>query len=333
MLNPTVAISTPYNEVCTGVSLRVSLTERCQLRCTYCRPASVIEAPRPPAWITVADVARFVEILQKRFGLAKIRFTGGEPLLSRDLPAFVAAVRDLGIPEIALTTNGQLLARRIEELKDAGLGRLNVSLDSLKPDVFSRVTGGGALERTLAGIDAALANGFRPLRLNTVVLRGVNDVELEDLVRYAFARGCEARFIELMPAGISTSDYATWFMSTDEIFTRLSRTFTLSRMNTEPGASARRWAARDLVGCSGVIGFISPSSHPFCGECRRLRLTAVGELVPCLGRPDRLDVRAWLRSGTAAAEMSIVNGVHWALGCKRPGDTLVVPRSMCAIGG
>jgi cyclic pyranopterin phosphate synthase len=314
------------------LALRISVTDRCPLRCLYCRPRSRIDPSPAQEVLREAEIVRFVSVARDALGVAKVRLTGGEPLVRGDIVQVVTALGRLGIPDIALTTNGQGLAALARPLRDAGLHRINVSLDSLDPSTFARLAQGGELARTLAGIDAALAAGLAPVRLNTVVLRGMNDHEAEAMVRLALAHGCEQRFIELMPSGLSPADYDRWFLSSDELRQRLERTFDLASQAHEPGSSNRRFLATG-GGSKGFVGFISPASHPFCSGCRRLRLTADGRLLGCLGREDHTRLMGLLRSDDAGADDRIAAAMHTALGCKRGAGPFAVAMPMSSVGG
>ena len=315
-----------------SLSLRISVTDRCPLHCLYCRPQPIAE----PRWaqdvLQEVDLVRFVRVARATLGVAKVRLTGGEPLVRGDIVQLVAALSRLGIPDIALTTNGQSLASLARPLREAGLHRINISLDSLDPNTFTRLAQGGELTRTLAGIDAAIAAGLAPVRINTVVLRGGNDHEAEAMLAFALARGCELRFIELMPSGLSPADYARWFLPSDELHQRLARGFDLVPEAHEPGSSSRRFHVRGGDGY-GTVGFISPNTHPFCNDCHRLRLTADGRLLGCLGRHDHLRLMGLLRATDEHADERIAAALHVALGCKRGVGPFAVAMPMSSLGG
>jgi cyclic pyranopterin phosphate synthase len=315
-----------------GLALRISVTDRCPLRCLYCRPQPLREGGHGADLIETGDIVRFVRIAQERYGVAKVRLTGGEPLVRSGIVAVVGALADLGLDDLALTTNGQRLAELAGPLRAAGLRRVNVSLDSLVPATFTQLAQGGALARTLAGIDAALAAGLRPLRINTVVLRGRNDHEAEALVDFALARGAEPRFIELMPSGLQPTDYDRWFMPSAELRARLAETFAMTPEPHTPGSSSRRFSVRG-EGRAGAVGFISPNSHPFCAGCRRLRLTADGRLLGCLGRHDHVRILGLLRASSPDADERIAAAMAVALGCKRGSGAFAVALPMSRVGG
>ena len=312
--------------------LRISVTDRCPLRCVYCRPYKE-ERARARDRLRADDITRFVRVAQTAAGVAKVRLTGGEPLGRSDIVDLVAALPPLGVPDLALTTNGQRLAPLAQPLRQAGLHRVNVSLDSLDPETFTRASQGGVLAHSLAGIDAALAAGLAPVRINTVVMRGVNDHEAGALVARAIERGCKQRFIELMPSGLRPRDYQAWFISSAELHERLARTLDLAPIPHQPASSSRRFCATTRDGKIGTVGFISPNSHPFCFGCRRLRLTADGRLLGCLGRRDHIGVLALLRDPAASADERLAAALRVALACKRPSGPFSIPMPMSSVGG
>jgi len=318
------------------LSLRISVTDRCPLHCLYCRPQAMIEPCRASGVLQETDIVRFVRVARGALGVAKVRLTGGEPLARADIVHLVAALSRLGIPDFALTTNGQRLAALARPLREAGLHRINISLDSIDAKTFTRLAQGGDLSRTIAGIDAACAAGLAPVRINTVVLRGLNDHEAEAMVDFALARGCELRFIELMPSGLAADDYAHWFLSSAELRQRLAQSCDLVPETHEPGSSSRRFHVI-RHGRQGFVGFISPNSHPFCSGCRRLRLTADGRLLGCLGRSDHLRLMGLLRETDDGADgdtdARIAAAMHVALGCKRGVGTFAVAMPMSSVGG
>jgi cyclic pyranopterin phosphate synthase len=276
---------------------------------------------------------RLAQVLDRHLGLDKIRITGGEPLVRGDIVEVVRQLATIGTADLAMTTNGQYLSPLAGPLKDAGLRRINVSLDSLDPGIFRSLTRTGSLDKTLAGIETALRAGFRSVKVNAVVMRGWNDSEAGDLVDFGLRTGCEVRFIELMTTGLSSAQFGDWFVSSDELRERLSQHFDLFALPYERGGSSRRYRVRDRAGRLGTLGFISPNTHPFCGGCRRLRLTAHGDLLACLGRKERFPLRALLRSPSEDADEQIASIARRALGCKRDGTTLHVPRLMSSVGG
>lgn len=271
-----------------------------------------------------------VACLRDEFGLSKVRITGGEPLVRPDLERLISTLRELGIPDLTLTTNGVLLAKMAPVLKRAGLSRINVSLDSLTPEIFNHLTGGGDVRATLSGIAAALAHGLRPLKLNTVVIRGVNDTELHKIVAFALREDCEIRFIELMPIGPGAALFPDGFMSSVAVRELLSGHFAMKPNPPVYGSSARRYRVTDSYGRSGVVGFISSCSAPFCAECTRLRVTADGRLIGCPARTGGISVRDALSSGDRKAICDIARTV---LGAKRIDRVFAQEMVMASIGG
>lgn len=284
--------------------LRLSVTDHCNLACQYCSAAERQGACRIDAAFAVA----LVRWLSSRHGVRHVRLTGGEPLLHPDLTGIVADLSTLDtLDEITLTTNGQALAGKARSLRQAGLTRVNVSLDTLDAHRFARLTRGGALVHTLRGIEAALDAGLTPVRLNAVVQRGFNDDELCDLTEWGLARGCTVRFLEMMPIGPRVDDLQRHLVPASEILARLSHRFTLEPIPAPPGQPATDYAARtkgsgvfSTPGSpwrpgsrsekammtpsprTGVIGVITSTTRPFCARCRRLRITAGGEILSCL---------------------------------------------------
>lgn len=316
--------------------LRVSVTDHCNLSCSYCRPAgSEPLCGNKGQRLEPDEIERLVGIFA-RMGVRKVRLTGGEPLTRTDLGALIGRLaRVAGIETVSLTTNGVLLADKAEQLKSAGLAGLNVSLDTLREDRFEQITGSGAFYRVMSGIEAAIAAGFVPLKLNTVVMRGVNDDELEDFVELARFSPLEVRFIEFMPFtanGWSQDSFISWLDMKDLI----GRSYPLVPLNgAEPeGGVARRFT---VEGFCGRVGFITSLTSKFCSTCTRLRLTSDGGFKPCLHNPEELDLAGPLRKGADDVEIAgmITNFLqeklfsHQALaGYREPGV-----RSMMATGG
>lgn len=321
-----------------GLVVRLSVTARCQLRCTYCLPEKGCACPsatEEPTELPRAALVRLVALLHESRGVRRVRFTGGEPLLRRDLPELIADVTALGIPELALTTNAQLLAPRAEALRSAGLQRINISLDSLRPEVFAQVSRGGALARTLGGIRGALDAGFAPVKLNTVVLRGVNDTELGDLLRFALRTGCHLRFLELMPIGVAAADFAERFVSAAEIRERLNREeFAWRELPRDPAETSRDWLVHDADSRKTVCGFIAPTTRPFCDGCRRLRLTADGRLHGCLARASEHDLTPLLAAADGITAGRRLDAVLAAAFARKRGERFIGGvATMASVGG
>ncbi|TNF32607.1 MAG: GTP 3',8-cyclase MoaA [Deltaproteobacteria bacterium] len=305
--------------------LRLSVTDRCNFRCQYCMPEDGVPFVPRPEILDFEEVARLVAAFAS-LGINRVRLTGGEPLLRRDLTELVRRIAAVpGVEDLALSTNAFLFAPVARELKAAGVTRVNISIDTLRPDRFAQVTRTGTLDRVLAGIDAAVAEGYAPVKLNAVVLRGFNDDELGDLVRYAGARGVLLRFIEYMPIGVDGfwSDHT--FMSTDEMIARLGAEFDIAEprgfapdAGVVGGGPARYARVTPKGGGPAVdVGFISALSHNFCSTCNRVRVTATGALQECLAFPGTLSLRDAMRAG--ASDPELVGLIEDALFGKGPG--------------
>ncbi len=282
--------------------LRISVTDRCNLRCTYCMP----EAGLP--WIPKHDVLTYEEIeavvrAGASVGVRSVRLTGGEPLLRRDLPELVSRLAAIdGIEDIALSTNGLLLADAVPALRAAGLRRVNVSLDTLRSDRFAAIARRPGLERVLAGIDAALAAGLGPIKLNCVLMRGHNDDELGAFADLARRRPLYVRFIELMPVVENATLQHDAYISSDEILTRLGSLNDLAATAGPGGNGPARYFS--APGWRGAVGVISPLSHDYCERCNRVRLTADGRLRLCLFGDYEVDLRTPLRAGATPFELA-----------------------------
>ena len=317
--------------------LRVSVTDRCNLRCSYCMPEEPVWFPREEI-LRFEEIARLVRIAAAG-GVRRIRVTGGEPLVRRGLPDLLRLLVQVpGIDDVSLTTNGALLERLARPLREAGLSRVNVSLDTLSPARFERLTRRRALDAVLAGIAAAAACGLAPIKVNTLVLRGENDDEVESLVQHAREHGWELRFIEVMPlANGGTWDPAR-VVTGDELRERIGRRFPLVPDPAgDPHAPATRYVFADGA---GAVGFIDSVTRPFCSSCNRLRLTADGHFRVCLYDEHEIDLKTPLRAGASDAE--IVERMQRALDGKGPGGALTIlarhatmnlGRTMHQIGG
>jgi cyclic pyranopterin phosphate synthase len=282
--------------------LRVSVTDRCNLACVYCRPRASVRD------MAHGDILRYEEILRVvavavPLGISHVRITGGEPLVRRDLPDLIRSLRGIGgITDISLTTNGLLLEEMAEGLRAAGIGRLNISLDSLRPDRFAAITGSNAWDRVWRGIGVAASLGFSPVKINMVPVRGVNDDEAVDFARLTLERDVHVRFIELMPIGSRDRRTAASCVPAAEIRAAIERELgELGPATQATGVGPSRNFR--LAGGRGVIGFISPITKHFCDSCRRLRLTADGKVRPCLLSDTEIDVRTPLRGGCGDAEL------------------------------
>ncbi len=312
------------------LSLRLSVTDRCQLRCQYCMPpAGVALGPRQEI-LSYEEISLLVACLQREMGVAKVRLTGGEPLVRPQLERLVARLAGLGVPELTLTTNGLLLASQAAALRRAGLQRVNISLDSLRPAVFRQLSGGGDLQPVLAGIAAAHAHGLTPVKLNTVVVRGVNDTEVATLVDFGLEHDCEVRFIELMPIGPAAAWGAERLVAATEIRAALIERFALAPATTAPDSAARRFTVADAKGRRGTVGFIASCSDPFCAHCARLRVTADGRLIGCLAQDGGVSVRDLVRQADWSA---VVDAARQVLGTKRRDGAFAQDLAMVSIGG
>ena len=283
-------------------NLRLSVTDRCNLRCEYCMPESVTFLPRQ-SLLTFEEIARFVRVAAG-LGVDKIRLTGGEPLLRRDLPSLVRMIAAKpGLNDLALTTNGVLLADQVDALKSAGLGRITVSLDTLHPDRFIRLTRFDQLDAVHAGI-AAARRAFGRLKIDTVVIRGVNDDELVPLIEYGRSVNGEIRFIEYMDVGGASRWSPDRVVSRQDMLDALARHYGVIAPIAEPGsAPAERFALGD--------GIIASTTAPFCSTCDRSRLTADGMWYLCLYATRGLDLRAPLRAGASSGELGALIAGGW----------------------
>jgi GTP 3',8-cyclase len=274
--------------------LRLSVTDRCDMRCLYCMPKEGEPHELRSEVLTFEETRRLAGILCG-LGIRQIRLTGGEPLIRNHLPDLIRMLAEIDpLPELSLTTNASRLSRMAGLLKAAGLGRINISLDSLDPEKFHRMTRGGRLRDVLNGIDRALEAGLAPVKLNTVVLRGINDDEILDLIEFAGSKGVENRFLEVMPLGSVGYENRAGFMPAEEIRGIIARKYRLEPLPFRDGSTAREFRAD---GGRLQFGVISPVSERFCASCNRLRLSARGRLQLCLGHEDGVDLKAPLREG------------------------------------
>lgn len=281
--------------------LRLSVTDRCNLRCRYCMPEDGVESLPHHDVLSYEEMLRVTRIAIA-LGVRKVRITGGEPLVRRGLVSFVRQLRALDPDlELALTTNGILLAGMATELKEAGLNRINVSLDSLKAERFREISRRDGLSDVLAGLERAAAVGFAPIKINMVPLRGVNDDEIEAFAALSRDNPWEIRFIEYMPVSDGLAYSASQRVGAEEIIARLQRLGTLAAVRAATTAGPAN--CYRLAGYAGQIGIIPAVSQHFCGECNRLRLTADGRLRPCLFSTEEIDLRTPLRAGASEAEL------------------------------
>jgi cyclic pyranopterin phosphate synthase len=318
--------------------LRVSVTDRCNLRCIYCMPAEGVSSCSHEEILRYEEIEMVVRAAAE-LGISKVRLTGGEPLVRLglvDLVDMLARIR--GVDDLAMTTNGILLARYAQELAEAGLQRVNVSLDTLRPERFQRVTRCGRMEDVLAGMEAARAAGLAPIKINTVVIRGMNDDEVVDFARRTVETEWNVRFIEVMPVGNGVMTAGGWrerVVTAQEIRHRIEAALgKLEPAKVSAGNGPARYYR--LPGAKGTLGFITPVSEHFCYQCNRLRLTADGQLRPCLLSDQEIDLRTPLRGGAGIEEIKalLLKGIddkpmrHHLGECQLPEK-----RAMSEIGG
>ncbi len=283
--------------------LRLSVTDRCDFRCSYCMAEKMQFLPRSE--ILSLEECLLITKVFVGLGVSKVRLTGGEPLVRKDFLWLAGRIRQLeGLRELALTSNGSQLAELAAPLARAGMDRVNISLDTLVPETFRSITRTGDLRRVLAGLDAAIAAwGARRIKLNTVLMRGVNDQELPGLVRFALERGVDISFIEQMPLGETRRRHADSYLDNDEVLAQLKTLFEMLPSAETTGGPARYWC---IPGFRSRIGFISPHSHNFCADCNRMRVTARGELFPCLGNETMVDLLPMARAGDEAGLRELI---------------------------
>lgn len=317
--------------------LRLSVTDRCDLRCTYCMPEKIQFLPRAEV-LTLEELYDLSRGFMER-GITKIRLTGGEPLVRRDMMQLVRAIgRHIGgeLEELTLTTNGTQLRKYAGELVEAGVRRVNISLDTLDPAVFARLTRRDSLADVLDGIEAAQAAGLH-VKINTVALRNTNQAELPAVIEWAHGKGCDVTLIEAMPLGAVDEDRIDHYLPLTEVQDDLERQWTLRPSNHTTGGPARYF---DVAETGGRLGLITPLTNNFCAGCNRIRVTATGQLYPCLGGGERVDLRAALRSDDPAGNLSL--GLDQAMRIKpekhdfhidHAGQEPALPRHMSMTGG
>jgi len=319
-----------------ATDLRVSLTDRCNLRCTYCMPEEGLDWLPQEQQLSDDEVVRLIGIGVERLGVREVRFTGGEPLVRRGLVDIVRRAAALDPrPETSLTTNALGLARNAQALKDAGLDRINVSLDTVRSDTFHEITRRDRFPDVVAGLAAAQAAGLGPVKVNAVLLRGVNDDEAPELLAWCLERGYELRFIEQMPLDAQHGWRRDEMVTADEILASLEQHHVLV-----PAIEPRGSAPAELFlvdGGPATVGIIASVTRPFCGACDRVRLTADGQIRNCLFAREESDLRTAMRAGASDAELA----ERWlaAMATKKPGHGIDDPtflqpdRPMSAIGG
>ena len=279
--------------------IRLSVTDRCDLRCFYCLPGDYRDFQEPEEWLTFDEIERIIRAFAA-LGVQRVRVTGGEPLVRKNLPALVTQLAGIsGIEDLSLSTNAVSLARQAEDLKVAGISRINVSLDSLRPERFKDITRGN-LDKVLNGLMTAKAAGFSPIKINMVVMKGVNDDEIEDMIEFCIEHGFTLRCIETMPIGDTGRDAASHYVSLQDVKDRLSERYELVP-GVMPGGGPARYV--QVAGTSLRIGFITPISQHFCETCNRVRLAVDGTLFLCLGQDHKFEFRPLLRAGISDADL------------------------------
>ena len=307
--------------------LRISVTDRCNLRCKYCMPEEGIEFKKHDDILRYEQIIKIVKI-GKKLGIKKVRITGGEPLVRKDLPELIAGLNDLDLEDISLTTNGVLLSEQAADLKEAGLDRVNISLDTLQKDKYKKITRRDKFEDVMSGIEAAYDFDFKPVKLNVVLMKGINDDELFDFAELSINKPLHVRFIEYMPLGeeINGAEYYEMKKAKEKI----TKEFKLENTEIEGNGPANYYK---ISGSKGSIGFISPMSKHFCSGCNRFRLTADGKFRPCLARD--LEVKI----PDDFSEESIIKAYKKSLSIKpiehnlNFGDSDKRDRTMSQIGG
>jgi cyclic pyranopterin phosphate synthase len=280
--------------------IRISVTDRCNLRCVYCMPAKGVEFIDAAELMTFEEILLFVEAASE-LGIKKIRITGGEPLMRKRLPWLIGCIRQIpGIEDLSITTNGVYLEKYARSLADAGLDRVNVSLDTMRPERYKKITGGGRIDDVLRGIRAAEDAGLLPVKLNMVPLKGVNDDEIEDFARLSITTGYQVRFIELMPTLMNRADNIDRLVSAGEIKRCIEKFAPIYPVKLRHSGPARYYR---FEGHEGVFGVISAVTCRFCRECNRMRLTAAGAIKPCLYSDTQVDVKTTMRFGATKEEI------------------------------
>jgi len=313
--------------------LRISVTDRCNFRCVYCRSADPENHVDSRELLTWAELERLARVLAG-LGIRKVRVTGGEPLVRDGVEDFIAALRRLGFADISATTNGHLLAERCDRLVRAGLDRVNISLDSLDAGKFQRITRTRSLGKVMAGVDAAQASPLRPVKVNAVLVRGINDDEIEAFAEFARERDLTMRFIEFMPLDADRHWTRELVVPAAEVKRRIEARWKLEEIPHERSETARKFRFADG---RGEIGLVAPVTQPFCGFCSRIRLTADGKLRTCLFSKEDRDLKSRVRNGASDAELacyiqSVVEEKEEGHRINEP-DFVPPSRTMVFIGG
>ncbi len=309
--------------------LRVSVTDRCNLRCKYCMPESGVDKMQHCQVLSIEEIIKIAKE-SANIGIRKVRITGGEPLVRKGIIELVKGISSIEeIEDVAMTTNGLLLKKYGKELKEAGLNRVNISIDSLDPVKYREITRGGEVRQVLEGIEEALKLGLHPIKLNTVIIGGENESDIANLMNLTKIYPIDVRFIELMPIGEASTWSKEHFISNEEVRNRVPE---LVPLNQEIGSPAKYFK---LPGAKGRVGFIDPISSHFCSECNRLRVTADGKLKPCLHSSQEIDLLPALRHGEGSLKKLLTEAVNSKpekhfLDTK---DYQAVTRNMSQIGG
>ena len=314
--------------------LRVSVTDRCNFRCVYCRSADPENYRDHDEILSWDELRRLVRIFV-RLGISKVRVTGGEPLVRDGVESFISYLKTIGVEDLSMTTNGRLLADRCEKLIAAGLDRINISLDSLDPIKFQKITRTRSYDTVMRGIDAAQKSRLAPVKINAVLVRGFNEDEVEAFAAFARERGVIMRFIEFMPLDADRHWSRELMVSAKQVYERIHAQWPLEQIPHEKSETARKY--RFVDGAPGEIGLIAPVTQAFCGHCSRIRLTADGKLRTCLFSKEDRDLRALLRA--QASDEEIVAWVRSVVTEKEEGHRINEPdfvppsRTMVFIGG
>ena len=314
--------------------LRVSVTDRCNFRCVYCRSADPENYRDHDEILSWDELRRLVRIFV-RLGISKVRITGGEPLVRDGVESFISYLKTIGVEDLSMTTNGRLLADRCEKLIAAGLDRINISLDSLDPIKFQKITRTRSYDTVMRGIDAAQKSRLAPVKINAVLVRGFNEDEVEAFAAFARERGVIMRFIEFMPLDADRHWSRELMVSAKQVYERIHAQWPLEQIPHEKSETARKY--RFVDGAPGEIGLIAPVTQAFCGHCSRIRLTADGKLRTCLFSKEDRDLRALLRA--EASDEEIVDWIRSVVTEKEEGHRINEPdfvppsRTMVFIGG
>lgn len=306
--------------------IRLSITDRCDFRCQYCMAEDMTFLPRNEV-LSLEECARLVKVFVK-LGVTKVRITGGEPLVRKNAQWLFEEIGQLkGLKELVLTTNGSQLTKQAKQLHQAGVKRINISVDSLIPKRFKQITRTGDLNKVLSGIDSAIQTGFEGIKLNTVLMRGINDDEAIDLVQYAIDKKIDISFIEEMPLGEVNHARENTFVSNTDTLKRLQDNYALLPSTETTGGPAKYWR---VANSDTKIGFISPHSHNFCESCNRVRITCKGELYLCLGQEDKIELMPLLRDNPEN-DMPLIEAILNSMAIKPKGHDFDLQRAAPAV--